>query len=136
MADTTGDFTRRVEWREVSEFLSRSSVQPSALVVEGEAGIGKTTFWLAAREQARDHGFRVLSARPAAAEAVLAYAALSDLLADVEPGTWAHLPDLQRLAIDRITLASTDDDTAADQRTVAAIATGVDRARDQFLACA
>jgi hypothetical protein len=43
------------------------------LLVEGEPGIGKTTLWLAAAQQAREQGFHVLSARAAAAESVLAY---------------------------------------------------------------
>lgn len=120
IADTTSRSARRDEWRAVSEFLERSSVEPCALVVEGEAGIGKTTFWLAACEHARASGFCVLSARGAAAEAVLAYAALADLLAGIEPDAWANLPDPQRLALDRLTLRSTDDGSVADQRTVAA----------------
>ena len=89
------------------------------MIVEGEAGIGKTTFWQAACEHARESGFYVLSARGAVAEAVLAYAALADLLADVQPHTWADLPDPQRLALDRLTLRSDDDRSVADQRTVA-----------------
>ncbi len=50
------------------------------MLIEGEPGIGKTTLWLAAVESARDKGFQVLSARAAAAESVLAYTALADLL--------------------------------------------------------
>jgi len=37
----------------------------AALVLDGEAGIGKTTLCLAGVERAREHGFRVLYARPA-----------------------------------------------------------------------
>jgi len=48
-------------------------------VVEGDAGIGKTELWLAALDLAGEHGFRVLSARPAAAESVMAYAATVSL---------------------------------------------------------
>lgn len=120
ITDTTSESARREEWHAVSEFLELSSVQPCALVLEGEAGIGKTTFWLAACDHARESGFCVLSARGAAAEAVLAYAALADLLTGVEPEAWANLPDPQRLALDRLTLRSTDDRSVADQRTVAA----------------
>ena len=36
----------------VGRFLDRLQVEPSALLIEGEAGIGKTTIWLAAIDSA------------------------------------------------------------------------------------
>lgn len=48
---------------------------PGALVLEGEAGIGKSTFWLAGVAAARERGLRVLSARPAEVEQSLAHTA-------------------------------------------------------------
>ena len=42
---------------------------PAVAVVAGEAGIGKTTLWLAAVEAAQARGYLVLSCRPAEAEA-------------------------------------------------------------------
>ena len=104
----------------VTDFLNGAAKEPRALVIEGEAGIGKTTFWLAAREQATKQGFQVLSARPAAAEAVLAYAVIADLLATVDPTTWGSLPEPQRLSIDRIMLRAIDDHVPTNPRTVAA----------------
>ena len=53
---------------------------PSAIALEGEAGIGKSTLWAAAVEAARGQGLRVLSSRPAESERALAYAGLGDLL--------------------------------------------------------
>ena len=47
---------------------------PVAIALEGEAGIGKSTFWRAAVEAARGRGLRVLSSRPAESERGLAYA--------------------------------------------------------------
>jgi DNA-binding CsgD family transcriptional regulator len=121
MTEETRVVSRRVESPVVSNFLARAFEQPCALLVEGEAGIGKTTFWLAVLELAVALGFRVLSARPAAAETVLAYASLSDLLSGVDPASWAELPEPQRLAIDRVTLRATAlDGLATDQRAVAA----------------
>ena len=67
----------------MSAFLDRTAAGPAALVLEGEAGIGKSTLWLAGVEAARERGFRVLSARPAEAEQGLAHAALGDLFEDV-----------------------------------------------------
>jgi ATP/maltotriose-dependent transcriptional regulator MalT len=104
----------------VAEFLNSAAVGPSGLVLEGEAGIGKTTLWLTAVEQARERGFRVLSAQPAAAESVQAYASLADLLSGVAPAVWADLPGPQRLAIDRVLLGTDSAAPATDQRAVAA----------------
>ncbi|WP_029117039.1 helix-turn-helix transcriptional regulator [Mycobacterium sp. URHB0044] len=111
--------SRPAEARAVAEFLTSAAVEPSALVVQGEAGIGKTTLWLAAVDQAREQGFRVLSARAAQAESVLAYGTLADLLADVDEAAFAHLPGPQRLAVDRVLLRA-EADLATDQRAVAA----------------
>src|SRR5258705_6509611 len=119
-ADTVGDLARREEWRGVSELLTSSSVQPCALVVEGEAGIGKTTFWLAAREQARERGFHVLSARPAASESVLAYASLADMLTGLDPSVCEGLVFQQRHAIDQVLLRSNAAESPTDPRAVAA----------------
>ena len=55
----------------------------AALVLEGEAGIGKSTLWLAGVEHARALGLRVLSSRPAEAERGLAHVGLGDLFEDV-----------------------------------------------------
>lgn len=40
----------------MAEFLTSACVRPSGLTIKGEAGIGKTTLWCAATEQARERG--------------------------------------------------------------------------------
>ncbi len=70
---------REEELAALRAFVSDLEGGPAALVLEGEAGIGKSTLWLAGVEQARAAGFRVLSARPAEAERGLAHAGLGDL---------------------------------------------------------
>src|SRR5689334_5687759 len=115
-----GVVSRPLEIRAVSEFLESAAHQPSALVIEGEPGIGKTTLWLSAVERARDNGGRVFSARVGQAESMLAYAAVADLLRDVDPTILAGLPDVQRLAVDRVLLRASSEDHATDQRIVAA----------------
>jgi len=112
--------SRPTEEEALSEFLDSASSAPSALLVDGEAGIGKTTLWLAGLERARDRGFRVLSARVANAQSVLAYAPLADLLSGVDPDIWADLPDPQRVAVDRVLLREQAADAVTDQRAVAA----------------
>ena len=74
---------------------------PVVVVVEGPAGIGKTTRWLAAVDDARRRGYRVLLARPAEAEQQLSYVALTDLLGGVEAEVLATLPEPQRRAVER-----------------------------------
>ncbi|CAN5566038.1 LuxR family transcriptional regulator [soil metagenome] len=104
----------------VGEFLAGAAVQPSALVVEGEPGIGKTTVLQAVVERARHLGFQVLEAHPAEAESVLAYAAVGDLLAGIDDLFWAQLPRVQRLALDRVMSRDDTGGPAIDQRAVAA----------------
>ena len=111
----------------VTDFLAAAGSGPAALIFEGEAGIGKTTAWLRAVAAARHSGFRVLAARVGQAESVLAYAAVADLLADVDGAILARLPDLQRLAIDRVLFRAGADGPPTDQRvTAAAFATLVE----------
>src|SRR5256885_9641010 len=84
-------FGRGEELARIDALLSRGG----ALGLEGDAGIGKTTLWLAGVERAHERGFRVLTARPAAPERELSFAALGDLLADVRAQI-AELPPPQR----------------------------------------
>jgi DNA-binding CsgD family transcriptional regulator len=111
---------RRAEERVVSEFLAGVSRQAGALVVEGEPGIGKTTLWVDAVERARARGFRVLRCRAAAAESVLAYTVLADLLGDVDDGVWADLPRPQQEALDGALLRHRIEAHNIDPRAVAA----------------
>jgi hypothetical protein len=115
-----GVVSREPETRAVADFLTLACSEPSALVIAGEPGIGKTTSWLAAVSSARERGFRVLTARAAAAESVLAYAALADLLAKVDGPALANLPHPHRLAVDRIMLRASTDGAAVDQHAVSA----------------
>jgi ATP/maltotriose-dependent transcriptional regulator MalT len=117
---SNGVVSRPAEARAIASFLVSGTAEPSALVVQGEPGIGKTTLWAAGVARALEGGFRVLSARPAEAESVMAYASLADLLGGLDVAAWAELPDPQRLAVDRILLRTNADDLATDQRAVAA----------------
>ncbi|OBB57978.1 hypothetical protein A5757_19380 [Mycobacterium sp. 852013-51886_SCH5428379] len=109
----------------LEQFLARASAGPAALVVGGEAGIGKTTLWSTAVDRARDAGFLVLASRGTAAEAVRGYAAVADLLAGVSEEALAELPPIQRLALDRVLLRDGDRAGATDQYVVAATFRGV-----------
>jgi DNA-binding NarL/FixJ family response regulator len=112
--------SRRAESAAVENFLAAVPAGPSALMLEGDAGIGKTTMWYAALERARELGFQVLSTRAAPTESVSAYSSLADLLDGVDEAILAVLPPPQRLAVDRVLLRVSDDGPVTDQRAVAA----------------
>jgi hypothetical protein len=86
-------------------------------VIEGDAGIGKTTVWLEARAAAESLGFRVLGARPAESEVKLSYAVLADRIGSVFKQTWAELPEPQQRALGAALLRD-DAEGRFDARTV------------------
>ena len=67
----------------VRAFISRVGDGPGALVLSGEAGIGKTILWEAGVEEARERFGRVLTCRGVEAEASFPLPGLSELLAGV-----------------------------------------------------
>ena len=71
-----------------------------ALVLSGEAGVGKTTLWEAGVEIARERGLRTLLARPSGTEAQLSFAALIDVLEGVGARELSGVPRPQRSALD------------------------------------
>jgi DNA-binding CsgD family transcriptional regulator len=81
-------------------FLKSIADGSACLVLDGEAGIGKTTIWRELLGSAQTAGHRVLSCRPAATEVTLAFAGLADLIADTEAGVLADLPSPQRHALE------------------------------------
>ncbi|OBH83807.1 LuxR family transcriptional regulator [Mycobacterium scrofulaceum] len=111
---------RQADERAVVEFLESVPREPCALVIEGDPGIGKTTLWLDVVARARDLGYRVLTSRAAAAESVLAYTTMADLLTDVDDAVWADLPTPQQRGLDAALLRRGDAGRAADARAVAA----------------
>ena len=83
----------------VAAFLDRGAGRLAALVVEGEAGIGKSTVWEAALEAAASRGWLVRTSRPARSEQGLTLGGLTDLFGDVDDETLARLPAPQRQAL-------------------------------------
>jgi DNA-binding CsgD family transcriptional regulator len=66
----------------VRDFLATIAGGPAVLVLEGNAGAGKTTLFRAGLEIAREQGARVLHAGPTRAESELSFAGLGDLVGD------------------------------------------------------
>ena len=108
---------REVEFASIHAFLQRPAEGPVALVLEGEAGIGKSTLWLTGVEAARERGFRVLVSRPAEAERGLAHAGLGDLFENVLESVLPALPAPRRHALEVALLVEEDPD-GFDPRTL------------------
>ena len=106
---------RDTELDVVSGFLERSADGQRALVLEGEAGIGKSTLWLRSLDLARERGFRVLSNRPAEAEQDLAFAGLGDLFEDCLDDVLPALAPPRRRALE-IALRLESTESALDPR--------------------
>ena len=105
---------RDAELASIRDFLSRISDGAAALVLEGEAGVGKTTLWTAAIDDAEARGLLVLRARPAESETALSFAGLGDLLEPVLAETLGSLPSPQRRALSRALVLDEDDGPAPD----------------------
>jgi DNA-binding CsgD family transcriptional regulator len=91
---------REAELHRVEELLDAIEHGPTALVIEGEIGIGKTALWKQGLSAADRRAYQVLACRPNDAEAQLAYAAVGDLLAEVPEEVLAELPGPQRRALE------------------------------------
>jgi len=99
-------------------FLGSVAAGPRALVVEGEAGIGKTALWQAGLTRSRAVGQRTLACRPAGSEVKLSFAALGDLLAEVLEEALPALPVPQRRALQVALLLAEPEGEPPDQRAI------------------
>ena len=109
---------REAELDAIGAFLEGVRADAGALALEGAVGVGKTALWLAALEPARERGFRVLEARPAEAEARLAFAALADLLGGVLDEVLQALPGPQGDALRVALLNARPGPDGLDERAV------------------
>jgi DNA-binding CsgD family transcriptional regulator len=92
---------------------------PAVAVVTGEAGIGKTTLWLAAVEAAQARGYLVLTCRPSEAEAAFSFVGLADLIGGVVPDVLPQLPQPQRRAFEAALALSESEGPPAEEGVVA-----------------
>jgi DNA-binding CsgD family transcriptional regulator len=113
---------REVELAAVDGVIAAARTSLAALTIEGDSGIGKTTLWREAVARAGREGHLALSCRAAQAEARLAYAALGDLLAPIQPAAFDRLPEPQRRALEIALRRAQPDGTVHD---VLAVRAGV-----------
>jgi DNA-binding CsgD family transcriptional regulator len=109
---------RRQELSLLVRFLESLAAGPHALLVEGEAGIGKTALWQAGLTHARACGQRTLACRPAGSEVKLSFAALGGLLAGALQEALPSLPVPQRRALEAALLLAEPEAEPPDQRAI------------------
>lgn len=102
--EVTNDMGNLVVGREaelglLGRFLEASS-ERSCFVLSGEPGIGKTTLWEAGVDLARQAGYQVLVTRTSQPEAVLSFAALTDLCNGIPQEDLSGVPAPQLRALE------------------------------------
>ena len=102
----------------IQGFLAEVEQGPAALVLSGEAGLGKTILWETGVEGARERFGRVLSHRSVEAEASLAFGGLSDLLEPVLEEVAGDLPPPRRQALEVALLLVAPGDEPPDPRAI------------------
>jgi DNA-binding CsgD family transcriptional regulator len=96
----------------------------ATLVLDGAAGVGKTTLWKAGIELAEESR-RVLSVRPVEAEAKLAYGGLADLIGPAVDEVLPFLPPPQRGALEIALLLAAPSGPPPDPRAIGTALVGV-----------
>jgi DNA-binding CsgD family transcriptional regulator len=97
--------------------LDRAAAGSAALVLEGEAGIGKSTLWRAGVDAARARGMCVLLSQPAEVERGLAHAGLGDLFENALESVLPALSAPRRRALE-VALLVEDAVHGSDRRTL------------------
>jgi DNA-binding CsgD family transcriptional regulator len=92
---------------------------PGAIVLHGQAGIGKTSLWLAGIDIAVSESYSVLTCRPSEAETRLGYTGLADLVGGRVNDVLPELPPIQRRALQAALLLG-ETRAEVDERAVAA----------------
>ena len=110
---------REDELSSIAGFLGSAQLRPATLVLEGEAGIGKSTLWEAGVRNARAQGLTVLSSRPAEADRHLGHVALVDLLEGVLDDVLPALLTPRRRALQVALLREEASGDPVDRRTLA-----------------
>ena len=110
-----------------TRLIERATDGLAALVLAGEAGIGKTTIWDAGVAAASDAGFCVLRTRPARSETVLTLGGLTDLLGPIADRVLGRLPAPQRHALEVALLRVAPSGILPDQRALSVAVTAAMR---------
>jgi DNA-binding CsgD family transcriptional regulator len=101
---------RPEELAAIQHYLDTEPTAPTVLVLDGEAGIGKSTIWSAGVDDARRRRLQVLVSRPTQAERGLAFAGLGDLFEGIVDDVIASLTAPRRRAVEIALLVRHDPD--------------------------
>jgi predicted ATPase len=115
---TTAVIGRDHELDAIRAFVGRIDAGPSALVLSGEPGIGKTLLWERGVDEARERSVRVLTCHAAEAEASLSFSALSDLLGETLDGAAVALAPPRRHALEVALLLAEPSETPPDAHAI------------------
>ena len=107
---------REDELGRLDAFLDLPDRRLRALILEGEAGVGKSTLWGAGVAAAEERGFKVLSSRPAEVERGFAHVVLADLLEGVAAEMLPALSRPRRHALESALLVDGMPEDALDPR--------------------
>lgn len=102
----------------IEDFLTQARSGSRALVLEGDAGIGKTTLAEACIQLARGTGYSIAIARSVRPDFTLSFAALGDLYSLVPDRIMDTLPLPQREALDVALLRAPSRETPPDARAI------------------
>ena len=102
----------------IRAFLAAAERGAAALVLAGEAGIGKTILWEEGVGEAERRFDRVLTCRGVEAEAALSFSGLSDLLSDVVADVAPLLLPVRRRALEVALLLAEPGEDVPDARAI------------------
>lgn len=117
-ATAIGVFGREEDLEALAAFLSAVQDGPTALVLSGPPGIGKTILWQRGVEDAGQRFGHVLLHRSAEAEASMSFTGLSDLVAPVFERVAPSLAPLRRRALEVALLLAEPDQQPPDPRAI------------------
>ena len=109
---------RQKEVASLGALIERARTGLTALLVEGEPGIGKTSLLREGIRLAEAAGFFVLSCGGSAAESTLEFAALEDLVRPIPSRHWDALPSPQRRALETALHLAEPDGPVLDRRAI------------------
>jgi DNA-binding CsgD family transcriptional regulator len=109
---------REAEVSATYAFLDAISAGYAMLVLEGDAGIGKTTVWHEGVLHAQARGDHVLACRAAQAEARLSFVGLLDLLGSVPEQVLSALPEPQQHALEVVLLRARGNAARPERATI------------------
>jgi DNA-binding CsgD family transcriptional regulator len=119
---------REAELAALARFFDGAVTGPRALLIEGQAGIGKTTLWREGVKLAGTAGGLTLVSRPSEAETRLSFTVLGDLLVPSWEAAMPELPTGQRKALEAALMAEGSAGSRPDARAVSLAVLGVLRA--------